>query len=125
MARLPKGIVLSKTDLGGRVRALRQRQGISQYKLAERLGTNQASISNIERGVRSVTIHQLVKLAKALHASTDDILLGGRASPANGNGFPKDLRLLRSLRKVEKLSKRDRQTLLRSIETFLKGAGAE
>lgn len=125
MARLPKGIVLSMTDLGGRVRALRQRQGISQYKLAEKLGIDQGSISNIERGKRSVTIHQVVRLAKALHASTDDILLGGPASPANGNGFPKDRRLVRSLQMAEKLSKRDRQTLLRSIETFLKGAGAE
>lgn len=44
----------------------REKAGLSQAQLAEKLGTDQASISRIERGQRNITLETLAKLARAL-----------------------------------------------------------
>ncbi len=44
----------------------REKAGLSQAQLAEKLGTDQASISRIERGQRNITLETLAKLAKVL-----------------------------------------------------------
>lgn len=44
----------------------REKAGLTQAELAERIGTDQASISRIERGERNITLETLAKLAKVL-----------------------------------------------------------
>lgn len=116
----PKQVVISKKELGQRLRAARQARGITQVELAEALGTYQTVVSAIERGVRGLTVQQVAKLASILGASLDDILgPGSRKS----NGTLKDRRFLRRFEKIERLSKRDKQALLKNIDMFLRGAG--
>ena len=62
------------------MRGLRESRGITQVELARALGIPQSNVSEMERGVRGLTVHQAVKLAKALKVSTDEILLGGNGS---------------------------------------------
>lgn len=111
----PKHPVLSKKEIGARLRALRQERGLSQVELAEKLGTYQTTVSAIERGARGLTLHQAIKLARAIGASPDDLLGSPQASPAAS----KDRRFMRRLEKIEKLPKRDQQALLRTIDAFL------
>jgi transcriptional regulator with XRE-family HTH domain len=118
----PKHVVVSSKQIGERLRELRRQRGVSQVDLAEALGTYQTSISAIERGARGLTVQQLVKLASALDVSLDEIV--GR-SPLPKNGVLNDRRFLKRLQKIDKLSKRQKQTLLGTIDTFLKGAGVE
>ncbi len=44
----------------------RQKRGLSQQALAERIGTRQPVISRLERGEGNPTLHQLQKIASAL-----------------------------------------------------------
>ncbi len=44
----------------------REKAGLTQVELAEKIGTDQASISRIERGERNITLETLAKLAKVL-----------------------------------------------------------
>jgi transcriptional regulator with XRE-family HTH domain len=44
----------------------RQRAGLTQTELAERLGRNQRYVSRIERGEHRVTVIDLVELAEAI-----------------------------------------------------------
>ena len=44
----------------------REKAGLTQAEFAERIGTDQASISRIERGERNITLETLAKLAKVL-----------------------------------------------------------
>ncbi len=44
----------------------REKAGLTQAELAEKLGTDQASISRIERGERNITLQTLAKLVKVL-----------------------------------------------------------
>ena len=44
----------------------REKAGLTQAELAERIGTDQASISRIESGARNITLETLAKIAKVL-----------------------------------------------------------
>lgn len=118
MPRPPKNVLFSKVEVGQRIRALREARAITQVELAKILGIDQSNVSAIERGVRGLTVHQALKLAQALRASTDEILSGVR----NRDDGAMDRRFLRRLQKVGQLTKRDQQALLRTIDAFLKNA---
>jgi transcriptional regulator with XRE-family HTH domain len=124
MSRPPKDSKLSKTDIGARVRVLRDERGLTQAKLAAALGLTQSNVSAMERGDRGLTIHQAVKLARILHVTVDQLLTGERSGPAANGRRGYDRRFLRRLEKIETLSKRDRQALLKNLDMFLRGAGA-
>ena len=52
--------------LGGRIRELRRRQGLSQERLAERSGLHWTYISDLERGQQTPTVDVVNRLARAL-----------------------------------------------------------
>lgn len=116
MAKRPNQVVVSKQDIGLRIRLLRQQQGLTQVELAERLDMTQSNLSAIERGARGVTVHQVVRIAKALRASTDQILLADRA-PEPGRRPKK--RLMKRLQRIEELPDRDQRIVLQLLEGLL------
>jgi transcriptional regulator with XRE-family HTH domain len=113
--RPPKELLFSKEEVGQRIRTLRLDRGLPQVELARLLSVHQTNVSAIERGRRALTIHQLLKLARALKISTDQILTG--SGPRQYGNV--DRRFLRRLQKIDKLSKRDKQSLLGTIDAFL------
>lgn len=118
LPRPPKDTVFSKREAGSRIRALRQAQGMTQIDLAAALGITQSNLSAIERGVRGLTVHQVVKLARSLRVTTDEIL-SPHGAAKNGRHVVEDRRFLRRLRKVGELPERDQQALLRTLDAFL------
>jgi len=64
----------SAPDVGGRLRELRERAGLSQRVLAERSGVSPNAIRLIERGQSSPTIATLHRLAGALGVRVLDLL---------------------------------------------------
>jgi len=115
LPRPPKDTLFSKKEIGERIRALRLQRGLPQVELARLLSVHQTNISAMERGTRALTIHQILKLSRALKISTDEILTGTKA----GDNGHVDRRFLRRLEKIDKLSKRDKQSLLGTIDAFL------
>ena len=61
-------------DFGKRVKELRQRAGLTQQQLAERILVSKASISNYELYERNPSPEILIKLARVFHVSTDYLL---------------------------------------------------
>jgi len=114
--RLPKKPSFSKKEVGARLRRLREAADISQVKLAKRLGITQSNVSEMERGIRSVTAHQAVKIAKVLHVSIDEILIG-----SNGAGKTplKSLKLLRRIQRIEQLPEPRQRVVLRFIDALI------
>lgn len=118
MSRPPKNSKLSKAEIGKRVRTLREERGLTQTGLGELLDLTQSNISAIERGDRGVTIHQAVRIARALRVTVDELLTG--AKPAKEKTVKiQDRRFLRRLQQIEKLPKGDKQALLKTIDAFL------
>lgn len=57
-----------------RIRELRNERGISQKELGARVGLDQATVSRIERGERSITLEQAVTFAGALGVHAADLI---------------------------------------------------
>lgn len=124
MPRRPKTQIVSKQAVGQRLRAIRVAQGLSQTELAKLLGITQSNVSGLERGVRSLTIHQVAKLATALDVSTDELLLGRSPNGRRRDRQIQDRRFVRRLREIDVLSRRQKDALLLTIDTFLKASGS-
>jgi transcriptional regulator with XRE-family HTH domain len=114
--RPPKTIAISHRDIGQRLRALRTERDYSQARLAEILGTHQTNVSEMERGVRGITVQQLVRLSNALKVSPNDLL--GVGSKENGH-TPLPARFTRRLREIAILPKSEQQALLKIMDSMI------
>jgi len=116
----PKRIVLSKQEIGQRVKVLRKEQGMTQVELAEALGTHQTSLSQIERGVRGVGVQHVLKLARALKVSPDKLLI---PTKPGGTSAPRNDKLLRRVRRIEKLPLEHQEAVVKMLDAFLDTRG--
>ena len=84
--------------------------------MADLLGASQSNISDYERGVLRIHGELLARLAGILKVSADEILGLEKSTPSRA---PRDRRLLRRLQELDRLSKRDREALMRTLDAFL------
>ena len=66
---------------GAQVRGYRERAGLDQPGLAARVGLNQASLSNIERGKRGASPRLILVIARELGVGFDDITIDTMTEP--------------------------------------------
>jgi len=64
------------------LRTLRKARGLTQMKLAEKSAVHRSVIARFEIGQTTMSAKSLMKVARALDVSTDDILRGGRSRGA-------------------------------------------
>jgi transcriptional regulator with XRE-family HTH domain len=112
-----KQVLLSKKEIGLRVRTLRKESGMTQLELAQALGTHQTSLSQIERGIRGVGVKQILRLSSALRVSADKLLVP--AAAREGPLPPRNEKLLRRVRSIEKLPAEHQEAVVRMIDAFL------
>ena len=60
--------------IGKRIKKIREDKGLSQQILAERIGLNRVSLSQIENGQRTINAEEISKLAKFFNISSDILL---------------------------------------------------
>lgn len=66
----------SAESMGERIRKIRKGKKLTQYELADKVGTTHCSISMWGEGKRNMSICYFAKLCKALDVSADYILYG-------------------------------------------------
>ncbi len=110
---------LGEETIGQRLARLRKERALTQQELAEDVGIIQVLVSDYERGKLRVSAEMAARFAKALGVTTDE-LIGLETSP--GNGKKPSRKVLRRLRKIEHLPPAQQTVLLKTIDTFLKGA---
>ena len=103
-------------SIAQRVAQIRKERGITQEEMASLLNISQSIVSEYERGELRLHGELIIRLAKILGVTADEIL---GLEPAKDNGSVKNRRLLRRLQKIDKLSKRDQEALLRTVDAFL------
>ena len=67
---------LAKKEIARRLKASRKATGMTQEQLAERVGIETQSYSNIECGKRLFSVDLLLRLIEVLNVSADYILTG-------------------------------------------------
>lgn len=110
---------LGDETIGQRIARLRKERGYTQEELSEKMGIIQALVSDYERDKLRLHAEMVIRFAQALEVTTDE-LLGIRA--AKENGRKSSLKLVRRLKRIEELPSAQQKTLLKTIDTFLKGA---
>lgn len=72
-----------RRQLGGRIVALREAQGMSQIRLAKLLGIGRSRLSKWECGQHQPLLQHLHALARILGVSLQELLTGGTAKPGS------------------------------------------
>jgi transcriptional regulator with XRE-family HTH domain len=60
--------------LGDAIRKFRQDAGLSQEQLAENASLHPVYVGKIERGEQWISLHALLRIAKALHVRARDLV---------------------------------------------------
>ncbi len=79
---LPRSLP-GRFDLGGRIKAVRQKQGLSQKELAKRTGVTPSSVSQIEKNQIYPSIPALFRLAESLAVGVTTFFEGLTPSQSN------------------------------------------
>ena len=104
---------------GDRLARLRKDRGLTQTELADKLGVTQSFVSQAERDDVRINSEMVVELTKILRVSADELL---GLKPIEKSTGSQSRRLLRRLREIDALPKRDQQALLRTIDAFIQKA---
>jgi transcriptional regulator with XRE-family HTH domain len=68
-------MVVKYNELGKRISSFRNKVGISQEELSERINLSREHINRIESGKKLPALDTLVDIANALNVSADDLLV--------------------------------------------------
>jgi transcriptional regulator with XRE-family HTH domain len=90
---------------------------MTQAQLAAAIGTQAPNVSSIERGLRGVSLQQVLKLSKALRINPEEILGGGR--PGRSRASTLSPRLARRIERIQALSRTKQQSLLDWLDAYL------
>ena len=101
---------LSKT-IGTRIREKREKAGISQKDLAEKVGVTPSAINQYENGTKKPSTDILAKIAVEIDTSSDYLL----------GIIQEDDEISINFREFEKLTERDKNIIIQNIK-FLKEA---
>jgi len=104
-------------SFGRRLAVIRKGKGYTQVELAKKMGIIQVLVSDYERDKLRPYHNMISRFAQALEVSADELL--GLKAPKNSET---SLKVLRRIKKIETLPPTQQKTLLRTIDTFLKGA---
>jgi transcriptional regulator with XRE-family HTH domain len=74
---------MAREPFGTRLRSLRERAGLTQTELAEKVGTDQGHISRWERNLAMPDVATVQRLAAALGAYAVELLIGRRPKSPN------------------------------------------
>jgi len=102
-----------------RIAKLRKERGFTQVELAKKLKAPQSIISRYERGELRLHGDLLIKLAKVLEVTPND-LLGIDSDSKATEAIPRQW--LKRLQKIKSLSRRDHEALLRTVDALLKSS---
>lgn len=119
MKRRAYPTTIDEKGIGQRLREARLRRGLKQVDLAKKLDMSQPLLSRYERGELRLHGALLASFATALSTKPEKIL--GLESLVEDK-ITKDQRFLRRLEKIDRLSEREKENLLGTIDAFLRGA---
>jgi transcriptional regulator with XRE-family HTH domain len=106
---MPEGL----RGFGERLKALREKRGITQQELAAMTGSDWSQISRYEREINLPTADRIVALARALRVSPNKILLGTRGEEKIEFS---NIRLYERFLKLDKLPKDDQEIALQILD---------
>lgn len=100
--------------IGQRIRSMRKERNWTQEKLAEEANVSTNHVGNVERADKSVSLHTLDKVAKALNTSLEELSSG--TTSASKKILPETQATL--LHMFSKQTHEDQQNAIRLLNIF-------
>lgn len=107
-------------ELGARIAQRRRDSQMTQIQLAETLGVSQPALNAYELGQRRIPVSALLKLARALGASLEE-LLGESAATKKRGPTPK---LAQQVERLALLPKAQQRVVMQMLDGVLAQAGS-
>lgn len=104
---------MEKAALGQRIREARQAKGYTRHVLAERAGTGEVYLGEIERGLKMPSLNSFIKIIEALEISADYLL---RDELTSGKEYIYD----EITQKLQNLTPKQRKTAADILDAYLK-----
>jgi len=104
-------------SLADNIKNIREEKNLKQIEVATHIGVDKSAYSKIEKGLRSLTVDELQKMAGLFDMTTDQII--------NFDGkIPKEVVLedktaVEQMKLIQQLDDEDKQTILRLIDKML------
>lgn len=108
---------LERTPLGHRMAAAREKAGLTQTELGQKLGISQRVVANWERKPVALRAEQLAALADALGVTADYLLGRPDAKQPAPKGPPGKLRL--AFEKAHKLPRHEQNQIVKFVEAYV------
>lgn len=108
---------LRTVDFGARLRQLRMERGISQETLGKKIGLSQRMVAYYERQANIPPPGHVVARAAKVLGVTSDHLLGLKTLRIEST--PRDVRLLRRLRKILHLPRHHQRAILEHLDALV------
>jgi transcriptional regulator with XRE-family HTH domain len=105
-----------RTPFGQRLLGLRERAGLSQQQLADRLGISQRAYAHWERQAVTLRPDRMVKLAQSLSVSVEDLIGNGETKRRSMRPAGKMRRLFEA---ASQLPRSQQQKIAAVIEAFV------
>jgi transcriptional regulator with XRE-family HTH domain len=104
-------------DLADNIKAIREEKGLKQIEVASHINVDKSAYSKIEKGMRSVTVEELQKMAQLFNMTTDQILNYDGKIPAEVT--IEDKTAVEQMRLIQQLDDDDKQTIFKLIDKML------
>jgi transcriptional regulator with XRE-family HTH domain len=103
--------------IGHHLQSIRKKRGLTQRRLAEKIGVSREAIASYEAGRSHLTDLVLLDLAEALRVSSDEIL--GLQSPPP-EALPVSRRLMKRVVIIESLPEGVKKRVIRTLDDSIK-----
>ena len=104
-------------SLSDNIKATREEKSLKQIEVATHIGVDKSAYSKIEKGMRSITVEELQKMAQLLNMTTDQILNYEGKIPQEVT--IEDKTAVEQMRLIQQLDEDDKQTILKLIDKML------
>ena len=102
---------------GRRLAAARQKKGLTQAQLAERLNTSQKTIDYYERRAINPSLDLIQKVADALEAPVSELVGGNDKTPRRRPGPASKLQ--QRFERIKQLPRSEQEFVIKFLDTFL------
>jgi transcriptional regulator with XRE-family HTH domain len=115
-------LMIEGETFGQRLARIRKEKGLTQIELAEKMDMIQVLISDYERDKLRPYHDTVIRFAKALEISIDELL---GVKPIRNKGAKSSPKIVRLMRKIEALPPAKQKILIQNIDMFLKGVESQ
>ena len=104
-------------SLADKIKNIREEKNLKQIEVATHIGVDKSAYSKIEKGMRSLSIEELQKMAQLFNMTTDQVLNYDGKIPKEV--IIEDKTVQEQLRLIAQLSENDKKLVFQMIEKLL------